>query len=108
MVFALVSPEAGINLPSRRTCETRSPDNFTSYDIWCAGLLTESLQLLGDDLDAYRNLLDRSQRSHDAFDVSKPFYPPGEGTKIAMGRTRRGMAPLVKFRGHDEIHHIPG
>jgi hypothetical protein len=106
MVFVLGSPEAGVRFPSRRSCETDYSDDFTSFDIWCAGLSTETFQQIGDDLDSYRKLLDRSQRSHDAFDVSECYSPLSESMKMVVGRTRRSMAPLVKCLGHDEIHHM--
>jgi hypothetical protein len=107
MVFALGSPKAGVRFPSRRSREIDYSDDFTSFDIWCAGLSTETFQQIGDDLDAYRKLLDRSQRSHDAFDVSESYNPLSEDTKKVVGRTRRSMAPLVKCLGHDGIHHSP-
>ena len=107
MVFALASPEAGVRFPSRRSCEPHHPDGFTSFDIWCAGLSTETFRQVGDDLDSYQKLLDRSQRSHDAFNVSESLNPLSEKTKNAVGRTRRSMAPLVKSFGHDEIHYSP-
>jgi len=96
MVFALASPKAGIRFPSRRTRVMRA-ENFTSYDIWCAGMSTETFRQIGEDVDSYQKLLDRSQRSHDAFDVSESPNPLSENTKIIVGRTRRSMAPLVKY-----------
>ncbi|KAF8495544.1 hypothetical protein F5888DRAFT_1711816 [Russula emetica] len=106
MVFALASPEAGIRFPPRRVRETRYSDEFTSYDIWCAGLSTETFRQIGEDLDSYRKSLDRSQRDHEAFNVSESFNPLSENTKIIVGRTRRSMAPLIKSRGHNEIYHV--
>jgi hypothetical protein len=105
MVFALASSEAGIIIPAPRERETRHSDNFTSYDIWCAGL--DCFKQVGPDLDSYQKLLDRSQRSHDAFEVSEPYNPLCKETKVKVGKTRRSMVPLVKSSGHDEIHHPP-
>jgi len=103
MVFALASSKAGIRLPSRRTRETRHRDKFTSYDIWCAGLSAKTFHQIGHDLDSYQVLLDRSQQ-HDAFDVAESYNPLSDVTKDAVGKARRNMAPLVKYRGHDDIH----
>ena len=108
MVFALASTKAGVSVPPRRTRETRvsNSDSFTSYDIWCAGLSTDSFQQIGPDLESYQKLLDRSQLSDDAFDASEA--PPNElnnATKILVEKTRRSMAPLVRYLGHDQIHH---
>jgi hypothetical protein len=107
MVFALASPEAGVRFPTRRSREPHHADKYTSFDIWCAGLSMETFQQIGDDLDSYQKLLDRSQLPHDAFNVSEGYNPLSDNTKKVVGRTRRSMAPLVKFCGHDEIHHIP-
>ena len=104
MVFALASPKSGINFPAEREREIRHTDDFTAYDIWCAGLSTKSFQQIGHDLESYQKLLGRSQQPHDAFDVAEPQNPLSEETKIIVGKTRRSMAPLVRFHGHDEIH----
>jgi hypothetical protein len=44
MVFARASSKDGISLPAQRLRETCISDPFTSYDIWCAGLSTETFQ----------------------------------------------------------------
>jgi len=109
MVFALASADSGISFPaqSEPSHETRNSnaDNFTAYDIWCAGL--ESFRQIGDgDLTCYRKLLDRTRQSRDmdAFDLKDPHNPLSETTKIVVGETRRGMAPLIKYRGHNEMY----
>jgi hypothetical protein len=104
MVFALASSVNGISYPDRRV-QTQYSDPFTSYDVWCAGLSTETFQQIGQDEDSYRKLLDRSQRSHDAFAVSDLYNSLTEETKTIVGMIRRSMAPLVKSEGHDEIYH---
>ena len=38
--------------------------DFTSFDIWCAGLSPNTFKDIGGDLAAYNVLLDRSLRSH--------------------------------------------
>ena len=65
--------------------------------------MTETFQQIGDDLDLYLKLLDRSQQSHNAFNVLESYNPLSEGTKIVVGRTRCSMAPLVRSLGHDEF-----
>ena len=56
MVFALGSPAAGVRFPSRYSHEAHYSGDFTSFDIWCAGLSTETFRQIGDDLDSYRKL----------------------------------------------------
>ena len=46
-------------------------------------------RLVGDDLDSYRRLLDRSQWSHDAFNVSESFNPLSEKRKKKRKKKRR-------------------
>ena len=58
IIFALASLEAGIGFPSPHLHESCHPDKFTSFDIWCTGLLAEIFKQIGDDLDLYVKLLD--------------------------------------------------
>jgi hypothetical protein len=105
MVMALASPEARIGFPDRPTRETRVTrySKFTSFDIWCAGLSTDTYQQIGDDIDAYRKLLDRSQQSHDVFNVSQSYNPISDMTKEVVGMVRQSMAPLIKSSDHDSF-----
>jgi hypothetical protein len=68
LVFALGSPEAGVVFPERAESD-RDPDAFTTFDIWLAGLSTDTFGQIGGDLAAYHALLDRSLRPHDAFEL---------------------------------------
>ena len=106
MVFALGSSEAGVSFPPRHstTHATSHSDNFTSYDIWCAGLSTNSFHQIGPDLDSYRKLLDRSQ--YDPFDVplAESLDWLSEDTRTVVERIRHRMAPLDRSSGHDEIY----
>jgi hypothetical protein len=122
LVFALGSSQAGISFPSlRRTMTTdddvsmtsdddvpTTPDGdseFTSFDIWCAGLSTDTFRQIGDDLESYRTLLDRLLRPNDVFDLKVTKHESlSNDTKEERKRLRRGMAPLVMFNGHDRIH----
>jgi hypothetical protein len=79
VVFALGSHEAGIlfrsllprglgsehdNSDDLDTDNNNFPGDFTSFDIWCAGLSPNTFKDIGGDLAAYNVLLDRSLRSH--------------------------------------------
>lgn len=104
MVFALGSSQAGVRIPSRER-EPHHPHHYTSFDIWCAGLSTESFQQIGNDIDSYRTLLDRSLQPNDVFELKETKYQYlGDETKVERGRLRKSMAPLVMFDGHDGIH----
>jgi hypothetical protein len=58
--------------------------DFTSFDIWCAGLSPNTFKDIGGDLDAYKVLLDRSLRAHisEALDLTDVPTLSGE-TKAA-------------------------
>jgi hypothetical protein len=103
LVFALGSPRAGVSF--RPPCRTTNGDDFTTFDIWCAGLSTETFRQIGDDLESYRILLDRSLQPNDVFELKETKYKSlSNDTKAERGRLRRNMAPLVMFSGHDGIH----
>jgi hypothetical protein len=103
-VFALASDEARVTFgdPHPR----RQPDEFTSFDIWCAGLSADTFPVIGDGLMPYRVLLDRSLQPHDAFEM-KEVAVLDEGVRVARGDQRRRMAVLTqeddKHR-HDAIY----
>jgi hypothetical protein len=108
IVFALGSSQAGVRFPTLRKRSPRrasNGDKFTAFDVWCAGLSTETFRQIGNDLDSYQDLLDRSLRPHDVFELKETNYQHlSDGTKIERGSLRRSMAPLVMSRGHDAIH----
>lgn len=104
LVFALGSPDVGVQFPSREHVP-HHPDRFTSFDVWCAGLSTDTFRQIGNDINSYRVLLDRSLQPHDIFNLKEANYEYlGDDTKAARGNLRRSMAPLVMFEGHDRIH----
>ncbi|KAH9953569.1 hypothetical protein BC827DRAFT_1379867 [Russula dissimulans] len=105
LVFALASETAGVLFPASRERERRGVDEFTSFDIWCAGLSAATFRFISDDLvGPYKILLDRSLQPHDAFQM-KEVKELAEETRIARGILRRGMAPLITDEpGHDAIH----
>jgi hypothetical protein len=91
VVFALASSKAGISFPTIRW--HNHADWFTAFDIWCAGLSTDTSS---DDLMPYRLLLERSLQPHDAFKLKEIDDPRLDGlTRVARGSQRRMMAPLM-------------
>ena len=44
IVFALAAREAGVNFPEERIRDHHHPDNFTAFDVWCAGLSEKALK----------------------------------------------------------------
>ena len=113
VVFALGSHEAGIlfRSPPPRCSEhddSEDSDNdndhcegdFTSFDIWCAGLSPDTFKDIGGDLAAYKVLLDRSLRSHisEALDLADDPYSRDE-TKAARVNARRKMLPMGFLMG---------
>jgi hypothetical protein len=108
LAFALASPEAGVVFRERANRKSKrlppNPDPFTAFDIWLAGLSTETFAQIGGDLAAYQTLLERSLRPHDAFElVDDPLV--GDVAKALRGSRRRRMAPLtLSNQDHEAIH----
>ena len=95
VVFALTSQENGVLFPTRRTREPGCPDEFTAFDIWCAGLSSDTFNHIGEDLEPYRVLLDRSLQPFDTFDLNESNYPKVDpATKDERKLRRRKMAAL--------------
>ena len=93
IVFALASEKAGVLFPDPLEREDDHADEFTSFDIWCAGLSADTFRFIGDDLAPYKKLLDRSLRPHDAFEFKDAGLD--KETKAARGNQRRRMAVLT-------------
>jgi hypothetical protein len=106
IVFALAALEAGVVFPNTRQREHHPPDDFTAFDVWCAGLGNKAFKHIDGDLASYRLLLERSLRPHDVFnlqDASKsPKGPKHDETRRLRGSHRRRMAPLT---ADDDAHH---
>ena len=101
MVFALASSNSCVLFPEvRERPRTRNHDNFTAFDIWCAGL--SSFKNVDGDLASYKILLDRSLQPHDAFELGelKDDDCLDDATRESRGRRRRRMAALTML--HDE------
>jgi hypothetical protein len=96
MVFALAAADAGVDFPRARERDHDHFDEFTAFDVWCAGLGDKAVKHMIDcDLASYQLLLDRSLRPHDAFELQD------EG----RGSLRRRMAPLTTDNdAHHAIH----
>lgn len=106
LVFALASTQAGVLFPHTPTRESCEGEKFTSFDIWCAGLSADTFRSIGDDLAPYEELLGRSRRSHDAFEL-KEIAGLDEETRARRGIQRRELAPLTSDEpGHDKIHQL--
>jgi hypothetical protein len=74
--------------------------DFTSFDIWCAGLSPDTFKDIGGDLAAYKVLLDRSVRTYisEALDMSVYPYLSNE-TKAAILKARRRMLAIEFLEG---------
>ena len=65
---------------------------FTAFDVWCAGLSSDTFNHIAEDLQPYRFLLDHSLRPSDAFNLHEV-----KNLTIRAKRegVRRKMAALV-------------
>ena len=101
MVFALASDTAKV-----RFSEGGGPSEFTTYDIWCAGLSAETFRGIGPDLAEYKMLLLRSLQPHDDFEVKDEHDDKLTiGAVKARGRQRRRLAALSDpADAHNFIH----
>ena len=107
VVFALASQQNDVLFPTQRRREPHYADEFTAFDVWCAGLSNDTFRQLGNNLAPYRVLLDRSLQPHDAFDLNEinDPHPVDPDTKTERGLRRRKMAALVMSEvGHGSIH----
>ncbi|KAI0299880.1 hypothetical protein BC826DRAFT_993889 [Russula brevipes] len=92
MVFALALDEScGVRFPPAPTREKNHYDDFTAFDVWCAGL------------SSYKLLLQRSLQSHDTFDLGEMDDNYMEdGTRKLRGFLRRRLAALTMSEpGHN-------
>ena len=110
MVFALTSQEHTVQIRSRgERADTRSGgfDEITTFDIWCAGLSSDTFQVNEkDNVSAYELLLERSLQPHDAFESGETNdWDMDKETRAKRGRRRREMAALTKSPvEHHGIH----
>jgi hypothetical protein len=120
VVFALGSHEAGILIRGPRDSESghdgsesehgslddSDDDNndcqgdFTSFDIWCAGLSPDTFKDIGGDLAAYKVLLDRSLRSYISEAVEMmDDHTMNDEAKAARVNSRRRMWAMNYLEG---------
>jgi len=101
LVFALASPEPAVVFRTRPAYKHHF-EEFTTFDIWLAGLSNKTFKQIKDaDLEHYKTLLKRSLAPHDAFEM-QGVQGIGNKAKKSRGACRRKMAPLT-FPGH--AHH---
>ena len=101
MMFALGSPRPGVSVPAQATqsaSQSREEyDDFTAFDIWCAGCRDKTFKVIqADENETYQSLLDRT--SDFASVYCGATNPPGstaEQIKLNAGLTsaRRAMYP---------------
>jgi hypothetical protein len=110
MVFALASERNAIKFapPQRPSSSKYTPDNFTSYDIWCAGLSRETFAIIRDeDLLKYKCLLDRTRRTIQ-YDVTKAYrvrYPTEVASQLSELRTH--FDPLLESDPEHQSAYMP-
>ncbi|KAF8492187.1 hypothetical protein F5888DRAFT_1619276, partial [Russula emetica] len=103
IVFALAAIDAGVDFPEARQRDHHRHDEFTAFDVWCAGLGDKAFKHIDGDLGSYRLLLERSLRPHDAFKLQDGGKgPEHDETRRLRGSLRRRMAPLTT---DDDAHH---
>jgi len=102
MVFALASQESEVLFQEvDETC-----DEFTAFDIWCAGLSCFR-SVDEEDLASYRVLLDRSLEPHHAFvldELADDEYLLDETRQLRGLRRRRVAALSMDDDGHHCLH----
>jgi len=102
LVFALASSKACVAFRERRdpnrTTRSKGHD-FTAFDIWLAGLSTDTFRQIGGDLVPYQILLERSLRPHDAFELTDDPLVGEKAKKLRKPRRQR-VAPLA-YSGPD-------
>jgi|HubBroStandDraft_3_1064219.scaffolds.fasta_scaffold15912_4 hypothetical protein len=104
MVFAPASKEHGVGLPTvRGRCRGRFFNRCTTFDIWCAGLL--SFKNIDEGVTSYHVLLDRSLQRHGAFDLRESTDGHlDDATRKSRGRRRRMAALTVVDQDHRQIY----
>ena len=96
MVFALTSQENGVLFLNQGVREPQHPDKFTAFDVWCEGLSSNTFNNIGEGLESYRVLLDRSLQPFDTFDLNETKYPKTDpATKEKRWLQRQKIAALV-------------
>jgi hypothetical protein len=100
IVLALGSNKCGTTIAPQPKRHYRA--KFTAYDIWCAGMSTETFACVGSDQPSYVQLLDRSlqtDQAYDLVDIPEIFTTPE--SVLNRGDARRGLRALA---GSDPAH----
>ncbi|KAH9979127.1 hypothetical protein BJV74DRAFT_798332, partial [Russula compacta] len=107
VVFALASPRSSVIIRPNREA-VHHPDQFTAFDIWCAGLTQSTFKCIEEkDVESYKVLLERSLRPHDAFELKDNDRIITQETRLIRGDQRRRLAALeMPDAGHNSIHLI--
>jgi hypothetical protein len=92
MVFSLGSDKPGVTFRPIPEGMHHS-GKFTAYDVWCAGLSTETFRDVENDLHSYRQLLERTTHAQDLEDSKDLFMDPE--TKILRTMMCRRLEPLA-------------
>jgi hypothetical protein len=104
MVFALGSDKCGIAIAPQP--ESGHDGDFTAYDIWCAGMSTETFACVLDDRTSYEQLLLWSLQANQAYnlvDIPKLFTT--EASVISRGDARRRLRALAGPElAHNDIY----
>ncbi|KAI0310330.1 hypothetical protein OF83DRAFT_1288185 [Amylostereum chailletii] len=96
MVFALASSKSGILRPSSEPV----PDDFTAYDIWCAGASHKTfVPIYPQETAAYDSLLARLRNPTEA-------YQPKGSTDTDVGRARAEARRKQHPATGTSIHHF--
>jgi hypothetical protein len=105
VVFALASHKKDVLFPTMRQRNHHHVDQFTAFDIWCAGLSTDTFKGIGD-LAPYQLLLERSLQPHDAFELKEINDARLDDlTREARGSRRRTIASLTMSNiWHNQIY----
>jgi hypothetical protein len=106
MVFALASEKPGVFFPTSRG-HRNLPGEFTAFDVWCAGLSSETFKGIGDDLTSYHPLLQRSIHPHDVHNSKETKHRGMDSvTRNARAGLRRRMEPPADSRDAASDAHI--
>ena len=100
IVFALASEISTVTAPStptRRSVRLNSEDDFTAYDLWIAGVSSQSFGVVPDNqtFDEYRRLLDRTRNlfsGYGAMAKDGGKLAEIERSRIALRRTMHAAA----------------
>jgi len=107
LVFSLASPKPAVVFRARPG-KRHHPDlrQLTTFDIWLAGLSSETFRPVQEnDLQSYKQLLERSLMPHDAFKLREEPKEMGKAARQARGPCRRRLAPLaIPGCSHNSIH----